>query len=198
MVSTRLHLLPSAGIGGVVVADVVPGSGAEAAGITAGSTITRIDGRAVTSADALRSVIAESKPGEKHVYVRNPKYKPRTEPASGLAGGKVAKAVLTAISNTRRGSGDQRHEDATAIQWTLWGAQAEKIGLTVVGPEAPLAAGLLGPPLGGEDVVGSGHDLFQLFHTPGPTARMSATVRMIRSFSRSWRSATMSGLRPIN
>ena len=31
-------------------------------------------------------VNAESKPGEKHVYVRNPKYKPRPEPASGLAG----------------------------------------------------------------------------------------------------------------
>ena len=36
-------------------------------------------------------VNAESKPGEKHVYVRNPKYKPRAEPASSLAGGKVAK-----------------------------------------------------------------------------------------------------------
>ena len=33
----------------------------------------------------------EWKPGEKAVYVRNPKYKPRNEPASGLAGGKVAK-----------------------------------------------------------------------------------------------------------
>ena len=36
-------------------------------------------------------VNAESKPGEKHVYIRNPKYKPRAEPASALAGGKVAK-----------------------------------------------------------------------------------------------------------
>ena len=33
----------------------------------------------------------QSKPGEKHVYLKNPKYKPRSEPASGLAGGKVAK-----------------------------------------------------------------------------------------------------------
>ena len=33
----------------------------------------------------------EWKPGEKVVYVRNPSYKPRAEPASGLAGGKVAK-----------------------------------------------------------------------------------------------------------
>ncbi len=33
----------------------------------------------------------EWKPGEKAVYVKNPKYKPRSEPASGLAGGKVAK-----------------------------------------------------------------------------------------------------------
>ena len=36
-------------------------------------------------------ITAESKPGEKHVYNKNPKYKPRAEPASGLAGGKVVK-----------------------------------------------------------------------------------------------------------
>ena len=39
--------------------------------------------------------------------------------------GKIAKAVLTAISNTRRGSGESREEESTAIQWTLWGKQAE-------------------------------------------------------------------------
>ena len=42
--------------------------------------------------------------------------------------GKIAKAVLTAISNTRRASrdgGDTREEESTAIQWTLWGKQAE-------------------------------------------------------------------------
>lgn len=33
----------------------------------------------------------EWKPGEKIVYVKNAKYKPRTEPPSGLAGGKVVK-----------------------------------------------------------------------------------------------------------
>ena len=33
----------------------------------------------------------EWKPGERVVYVRNPSYKPRPEPPSGLAGGKVAK-----------------------------------------------------------------------------------------------------------
>src|SRR5260370_11834997 len=31
----------------------------------------------------------EWKPGEKTVYVKNPKYKPRPEPMSGLSGGKV-------------------------------------------------------------------------------------------------------------
>src|SRR3984893_4139801 len=36
-------------------------------------------------------VNAESKPGEKHVYVKNAKYKPRGEAPSGLAGGKVVK-----------------------------------------------------------------------------------------------------------
>ena len=39
--------------------------------------------------------------------------------------GSIARAVLTAISNNRRGSGDSRNDEATAIQWTLWGAQAE-------------------------------------------------------------------------
>lgn len=39
--------------------------------------------------------------------------------------GKVAKAVLTAISNTRRGAGEDRKDEATAIQWTLWSKQAE-------------------------------------------------------------------------
>ena len=39
--------------------------------------------------------------------------------------GPTSKATLTAISNTRRGSDDNRGEEATAIQWTLWGKQAE-------------------------------------------------------------------------
>ena len=39
--------------------------------------------------------------------------------------GKTPKAVLTAISNTRRGSGEARAEESTAIHWTLWGKQAE-------------------------------------------------------------------------
>jgi peptide/nickel transport system substrate-binding protein len=36
-------------------------------------------------------VNAESKPGEKHIYVKNAKYKPRSEAPSGLSGGKVVK-----------------------------------------------------------------------------------------------------------
>jgi len=39
--------------------------------------------------------------------------------------GPVSKATLTAISNTRRGTGENRGEEATAILWTLWGKQAE-------------------------------------------------------------------------
>ena len=43
--------------------------------------------------------------------------------------GPVSKATLTAISNTRKGSGRSgdmsRGEEATSIQWTLWGKQAE-------------------------------------------------------------------------
>ena len=39
--------------------------------------------------------------------------------------GTLAKGTVTVISNTRRGSGEDRAEEATAIQWTLWGKQAE-------------------------------------------------------------------------
>lgn len=39
--------------------------------------------------------------------------------------GPISKATLTAISNTRKGSGDNRGEESTAILWTLWGKQAE-------------------------------------------------------------------------
>ena len=42
--------------------------------------------------------------------------------------GPISKVTLTAISNTRRGGraeGENRGEEATAIQWTLWGKQAE-------------------------------------------------------------------------
>ncbi|NUZ09126.1 single-stranded DNA-binding protein [Piscinibacter koreensis] len=40
--------------------------------------------------------------------------------------GPVSRATLTAISNTRRGTGDNRDEEATAIAWTVWGKQAER------------------------------------------------------------------------
>jgi single-strand DNA-binding protein len=39
--------------------------------------------------------------------------------------GKLAKAVLTAISNQHRGSGGSREERSVALQWILWGKQAE-------------------------------------------------------------------------
>lgn len=39
--------------------------------------------------------------------------------------GPLAKATLTAISNTRRGCGESREDEAAAILWTLWGRQAE-------------------------------------------------------------------------
>jgi len=46
--------------------------------------------------------------------------------------GRLAKGVLTEISNSVRGSGDNREQQATSseqqatsIQWTLWGAQVE-------------------------------------------------------------------------
>lgn len=43
----------------------------------------------------------------------------------GRDGQPVSKATLTAISNTHKGSAENRGEEATAILWTLWGQQAE-------------------------------------------------------------------------
>lgn len=39
--------------------------------------------------------------------------------------GEVTKGTVTIISNARRGSANDKFEEATAIQWTLWGRQAE-------------------------------------------------------------------------
>lgn len=58
---------------------------------------------------------------QRHAHLAGPV---KLESANGREG-KVAKAVLTAISNSMRGSGDTREQEATAIQWTLWGRQAE-------------------------------------------------------------------------
>ena len=41
----------------------------------------------------------ETKPGKRYVYDKNPNYVPRAEPASGMAGGKVAKVDRVIIEN---------------------------------------------------------------------------------------------------
>jgi S1-C subfamily serine protease len=48
---------------GALVAGVVPGSGADTAGLAAGDLITRLEGRAVSSPATLRSAILHAKPG---------------------------------------------------------------------------------------------------------------------------------------
>jgi single-strand DNA-binding protein len=48
----------------------------------------------------------------------------RLEQVTGREG-PVSKGTVTAITNTRRGYGPSREEDTAAIQWTLWGKQAE-------------------------------------------------------------------------
>jgi single-strand DNA-binding protein len=61
---------------------------------------------------------------QRHAHLAGPV---RLETVNGREG-PVAKATLTAISNTRRASkvsGENRGEEATAVFWTLWGKQAE-------------------------------------------------------------------------
>jgi single-strand DNA-binding protein len=61
---------------------------------------------------------------QRHAHLAGPV---RIETVNGREG-PVAKATLTAISNTRRASkvsGENREEETTAVFWTLWGKQAE-------------------------------------------------------------------------
>ena len=39
--------------------------------------------------------------------------------------GPLGKGTVVVISNIRRGSGEEREDEVTSIQWTLWGKQAE-------------------------------------------------------------------------
>ena len=39
--------------------------------------------------------------------------------------GPVVKGTAVAISNVKKGSGEEREEEATSIQWTFWGRLAE-------------------------------------------------------------------------
>jgi S1-C subfamily serine protease len=50
--------------GGVVLAGVVDGAAADKAGLTAGDTITKVDGQRIRSADDLRSALAPHSPGD--------------------------------------------------------------------------------------------------------------------------------------
>lgn len=52
-------------LSGVLVVDVVPGSPANSAGITAGSVITSVDGKKVTSASQLVAAIQKKAPGDR-------------------------------------------------------------------------------------------------------------------------------------
>ena len=69
--SATVHIGPTAmlgvsvqpdGQGGVVVADVVSGGAAEAAGITAGDTVVSVAGQSVSSATDLSGVVRQQRP----------------------------------------------------------------------------------------------------------------------------------------
>lgn len=60
-----VQLSPQAVAGGVAIDGVIDGSGAAAAGLGAGDTITAVDGTAVTSASQLSAIIAQRQPGDR-------------------------------------------------------------------------------------------------------------------------------------
>jgi putative serine protease PepD len=59
-----LGVTPAAANGGVKIASVENGSGADSAGLKAGDVITKVDGTAVTSPQQLRAIISRHKPGD--------------------------------------------------------------------------------------------------------------------------------------
>ena len=61
---------------------------------------------------------------QRHAHLAGPV---RLETVNGREG-PISKATLTAISNTRRGSGEHREEESTAVFWTL------VVGLGIVLP----------------------------------------------------------------
>ncbi|HVU79458.1 MAG TPA: trypsin-like peptidase domain-containing protein [Gaiellaceae bacterium] len=59
-----LGVTPAAATGGVKIASVENGSGADNAGLKVGDVITGVDGTAVTQPEQLRAIIAQHKPGD--------------------------------------------------------------------------------------------------------------------------------------
>ena len=59
-----LGVTPAAATGGVKIASVETGSGADSAGLKVGDLITTVDGTAVTSPQQLRAIIAQHQPGD--------------------------------------------------------------------------------------------------------------------------------------
>ena len=59
-----LGVTPAAASGGVKIASVEPKSGADSAGLKVGDVITSVNGKALTTPQELRAVIAQDKPGD--------------------------------------------------------------------------------------------------------------------------------------
>jgi serine protease Do len=100
---------------GVTIANVIPGTPAEAAGLKVGDTITSVDGKPVKNGDELVADIANRKPGSKLTlgYVRNGKKEEAT----------VTVADRAKLFASRLGEEDEGGEEATP--------KASKLGLSV-------------------------------------------------------------------
>jgi len=100
---------------GVTIANVIPGTPAEGAGLKVGDTITSVDGKPVKNGDDLVADIASRKPGTKITlgYVRNGKKEEAT----------VTVADRAKLFATRLGEEEEGGEEATP--------KASKLGLSV-------------------------------------------------------------------
>jgi len=100
---------------GVTIANVIPGTPAEAAGMKVGDTITSVDGRPVKNGDELVSDIANRKPGSKITlgFVRNGKKEEAT----------VTVADRAKLFAARLGEEEESGEEATP--------KASRLGLSV-------------------------------------------------------------------
>ena len=62
-------------VNGVAIASLVPGKGAEAAGLQSGDIVVKLDGKTITGSETLRQALASHKPGDRLAleYLRNGK-----------------------------------------------------------------------------------------------------------------------------
>ena len=104
---------------GAFVQQVVPGSGADQAGLQAGDVITEVDGRTVKGAADVGAIIQDHKPGDKVGDLRAGREEPQDSSHPGLEGGPAGRRVTCTACRSRPKSSRRSRPRATSA-WCTW------------------------------------------------------------------------------